>query len=294
MVFGRSIVGCPLLDSWKALETVLSVLAGDRNVSTARTTIGSRGQPIVVMPAPIVRPRIIEETAEDSDYSVEEISDAIQTIHDAIRSNLHDHYERCWLSGGMDYHLYELDDQVWFAMGDHEIRDDLRKADMDLEFGLQVTASEAFRDEFQVNGKTISMYRNIVERRSDPMLYPVATTKSEGWQEGEFHAYQTLKALVNRPQMSPAEALDYWVVEHLGTGQSEWAGARRVGEEAVRKNVRQAREKISEKGLGSGYDVNDIRVVDAEDWPDDSVFDEDRNRYYLPIGGHLAREGGEE
>lgn len=45
--------------------------------------------------------------------------------------------------------------------------------------------------------------------------------------------------------LSPAEAVDYHAVENRGLTQTEWAKRRGVSQEAVSKNVRKAREKLS-------------------------------------------------
>jgi hypothetical protein len=45
--------------------------------------------------------------------------------------------------------------------------------------------------------------------------------------------------------LSPAEMLDYWMVEQQGWTPRKWSNERQIGAEAVRKNVRQAREKLS-------------------------------------------------
>ncbi len=46
--------------------------------------------------------------------------------------------------------------------------------------------------------------------------------------------------------LTPPEMLDYWMTEELGNAPKEWASQRDVHPEAVRKNVRQAREKLFE------------------------------------------------
>lgn len=46
--------------------------------------------------------------------------------------------------------------------------------------------------------------------------------------------------------LTPPEILDYWMTEELGNAPKEWASQRDVHPEAVRKNVRQAGEKLIE------------------------------------------------
>lgn len=238
----------------------------------------------------ILREEYITSAASESDYGVEEVRDAVRQIHDAVQANLLDHYERCWLSGGLDYHLYDIDDEVWFALGEERVVEDLRDQDTEISPGLRRTALAAFRDAFQANGDTITLYRNIAERRTDPMFYPVCVQKSEEWVRGEQHTMQMFEAFVSRSKMSAAEALDYWATEFMDEGAATWCGKRDVSAEAVRKNRRQAQEKMAEYGFGDEYDVNDIHVDKAENGPDEGVFDEGSERYYVPIGGRLTYE----
>lgn len=53
-----------------------------------------------------------------------------------------------------------------------------------------------------------------------------------------------LVALLRRG-CSPAEALDYYAVEHRGISHSDWAAERDVTQQAVSKNVVAARNKLS-------------------------------------------------
>jgi len=47
-------------------------------------------------------------------------------------------------------------------------------------------------------------------------------------------------------ELTPAEILDYWMVEQQAHSPSDWAQSRQVTPEAVRKNVRQAAEKVGD------------------------------------------------
>ncbi|MBX0305469.1 hypothetical protein [Haloarcula salinisoli] len=45
--------------------------------------------------------------------------------------------------------------------------------------------------------------------------------------------------------LTPPEVLDYWMTGEMGNAPKEWASQRDVHPEAVRKNVRQAKEKLN-------------------------------------------------
>lgn len=47
--------------------------------------------------------------------------------------------------------------------------------------------------------------------------------------------------LVVKAGCTPSEAVDYWMIEIEGLDKKHWAGARGVGTEAIRKNIRQAK-----------------------------------------------------
>jgi hypothetical protein len=118
--------------------------------------------------------------------------------------------------------------------------------------------------------------------------------KPEQWQLGEAHALQMFEAYTSRANMTASEALDYWVTQRMNKSPAEWAGYRDVGGEAVRKNRRQAKEKVNENGLGSGYEENDIQVASRDDLPEDGVYDEEEDRYFMPFEGYLTWEGNKE
>lgn len=236
-----------------------------------------------------IREREVREVAADSAYTAEEIAAAAETVHKAVRTNLVKHYEKCFVEGGLNYHLYDIEDEAWFAMGEEMVHEDLRDYGADLDRSLVLSVLGAFERVFQGDGSTITIPRPIARRRKDPMFYPVRVRKSDEWLAGEQHVMQLLKAFTKRAEMTPSEALDYWATEWQSKQASWWAGQRRVSSEAVRKNTRKAVDKINENGLGDGYESNMLRVSDAEDRNDKDVYDEESERYYVPIDGTLER-----
>lgn len=62
----------------------------------------------------------------------------------------------------------------------------------------------------------------------------------EGWS-----AEEGLTALLDRG-LSPAEAVDYYMVERRGLSQSAWARRRDIGQQSVSENVNKAKAKLGE------------------------------------------------
>ncbi len=236
----------------------------------------------------------IRETAADSEYTAEAIEEAVKVVHDAVQSNLYDHYDSALNSGGPDNLLYEIGSEVFFAFSPREVLRQVKDYDDSFDNQLILLAIEANLNDFQADGRTISISGTLARHRDPPAFYPIGVQKTDEWQRGEAHALQMFEAYTSRAEMSASEALDYWATERMGKRADRWAGFRNVGAEAIRKNRRQAREKVSENGLGSGHENNDIYAVKKEDTPEDGVYDDDEDRYFMPFDGYLTHTSDEE
>ena len=236
----------------------------------------------------------VRESAAESEYTVSQVEEAVQTIHDAVQDNLYDHYDDALNSGGPDHLLYEIGDEVYFALSPLEVVKEVRDYGAELDKYLVIAGADAYLRFFQDNGHTVSISGTLARHRSHPNFYPIRVFKTEEWKRGEAHALQMFQAYTSRAEMSAAEALDYWASNRMRDGAMGWAGYRDVGPEAVRKNRRQAEEKLDENGLGSGHENNDIRAVPTEKIPENGTHDEDEDRYYIPTDGVLVWEDDEE
>lgn len=79
--------------------------------------------------------------------------------------------------------------------------------------------------------------------REDEQLLVVGLSNIEVWREAldELHWWFGELAKIG---LSPSEILDFWVTQEMSYSPDEWAEIRSVTAEAVRKNCRQARDKI--------------------------------------------------
>jgi len=216
----------------------------------------------------------IREAAAASEYTADQVRAAAECIHDVIQDDLYDYYDKAINSGGVDNLLYELGDEVVFALAPRRIARETKRYDDSLEEGQIFAAIEASLTDFQADDRTVAISGTVARSRDPPAFYPIRVKKTEEWQLGEAHALQMFEAYTSRAEMSASEALDYWVTDRMGKRPEEWAAFRNVGAEAVRKNRRQGRERkrvcttmrrtatscrlmdISPTTVGSSYFVN--------------------------------------
>lgn len=112
--------------------------------------------------------------------------------------------------------------------------------------GLSASEGSAARLWHTVRGEDLlrsSGHSDVVDG-FDGVLLVVQVPKRElwGWTKPELALWFME---LGKAGLTPAEMLDYWVVERRTYSPGEWAESRGVSAEAVRKNVRQAREKVA-------------------------------------------------
>lgn len=232
--------------------------------------------------------RFITNAAADSEYTADELSQTAKELERAIQSRLVKHFERCRLKSGGDYWL--LEDHrgrpgVWLAFNQFEFEEELRKADRDCDPGMLFAVASAYLEQFQARDLTIAIPGPVARSYNDPFFVPIHVGYPDGWEDGEWHAFQRFQELIWRYDMTPAEALDYWIVSRLNQSPSEWAGKRNVQAEAVRKNVRQASDKLLDDDLGAAHEREQIRPVNATDVPSDGLHDDEKDLFYVPTDG---------
>lgn len=225
---------------------------------------------------------ILEEVAAETEWPVDRLEKAAEQLNSAVLQRLPEHYDESRLASGPDYILQESHNETWLAMDPYDIDEDLNKAGVDMDPSLQRAVAIAHLEHCQAYGSTISVPIQIASQIEDPVFYPIRVEKTEAWKRAEFHMLQLFQAFVSRQQMTGSEALDYWVTTHFDQSVMDWSGYRDVGREAIRKNVRQAEDKIEEHGHGTGYDANDIRFESLDEVSEHGVFDEEERRFYTP------------
>lgn len=232
----------------------------------------------------------LTEAAAESTYTREELSQTDQRLEQAIQSRIHYHFKRCRLRRGPNYWLLEDsrgDPGFWLALNKYDLTEEMREADYDYDSGRLFTVAYAYLEAFQSDGRTIAVPGTVGRSYDDPFFFPIHVRYPETWRDGEWHTLQRFQECVSRYEMSPAEALDYWAVERMGEQPADWAGKRDVQPEAVRKNVRQARQKRQDDELGSTHENGDIHPVAVEEVPDGRPHDAEADLFYVPTDESL-------
>ena len=227
----------------------------------------------------------LTDAAANSEYTVEELSSTSADLERAIQSKLGKHFERCHLQGGRNYWLKELRSEspgAWLAFTAHELADEMREAGIEFDYDQLKLVADVHRERFQRNGVTLKVPGPVARSKKSSVHYPIYVEFPPGWYQGESLTFQRFHEMVSRYEMSPAEALDIWAVELMRQSAHDWAAKRGVQAEAVRKNIRQAREKRQDDELGATHERANIRVAPIEDIPADGPHDAEEDVFYQP------------
>lgn len=224
----------------------------------------------------------LKEKAAETEHTFESLSQAESTVIEVIQSNLQDHFKKCHLERGTDYWLLESSSGAWLAFTKYELRKQLDDADIEYTISELLSVAFAHLESFQSNGWTVEIPGPIARSHTDSLYFPIFVPFPDGWKEGEYHALQRFEEMVSRYDMSPAEALDYWATERMPEDAISWAGKRDVEPEAIRKNVRQAKEKFSTDGHGASHENSVLKVVSLDELPDGSPHNPDKDAFYVP------------
>lgn len=229
----------------------------------------------------------LRSAAAKSEYTEEELTQVAKDLQTAIQSRFNKHFERCHLSSGRDYWLLEEADGVWLAFTKSEIAEELTKANIEYDWEKVVRVAYSYLHEFQDRGLTIKVPGVIARQLKDPFFLPIFVSYPDSWKQSEYYTLQRFEQLVWRYEMSPAEALDYWAVERQSQSPHEWARKRGVQPEAVRKNVRQAKDKLNKKDTGASHENATLRVVSVDEIPSGEPHDADEDVFYIPTDESL-------
>lgn len=233
-----------------------------------------------------VREDILAEYADSSEHTLEQLQETDAKIEKAIQENLHDHFDSSKLSGGYDYWLLEsrggLDNGVWLALNEFEIAEQLREGGIEYDIERVRRVAYASLEEAQSLGWTIEVGGGVARSYKDPFFFPIYVRFPNGWEAGERHLLQRFVEFISRYEMSPAESLDYIATTQGNFSNTEWSGIRDVEPEAVRKNVRQAKEKLTDDVLGASHEKATLRAVSVDEIPEDGPHDPDKDKFYIP------------
>lgn len=223
----------------------------------------------------------LEDVALNSEKTLDELIDVAENLHDAIQSRLNKNFEKFRLQSGENQWLGEEANGVWIAFTKFGLKEELRQVDIELEYEDVVTIGYAYLSEFQRSERTIAIPGTFARQLKEPFFLPVFIEYTDEWLAGEYHTLLRFQELIWRYEMSPAEALDYWATQRKAQDSTEWSGLRGVEPEAVRKNVRQAKEKIQDDVLGSTHERSNLRIVSTDEIPEDGVHDKEEDIFYI-------------
>jgi hypothetical protein len=225
----------------------------------------------------------LKELAANTEYTLNELDATAETLQETLQERLNKLFENNRLHSEDDYWLIDMSGGAWIGFSIMELAEELRRTGHEYDNAqLQAVAYahlEYFQDTMEM---TVAVPAPVARRLEDAFIFPIYVSYPEEWRECQTHVLLRFQELVWRYGMSPAEALDYWVTEIQGQKLSMWAGKRGVEPEAVRKNVRQAREKIEDESLGAASKETNIRAVSLQEVPEDSPYDEEEGIFYVP------------
>lgn len=238
----------------------------------------------------LIDERFIERFAAENEVTKSDLEEYAEEIHEALQENLHEHFRRCRLESGSDYWILEHPrDGVWLALTKYQIQEELRKTDHEIDHEKIHAVAHASLDEFQNKGWTVEVPGSVWRSRDADIFFPIYVRYPEGWMEGQYFTFQRIQEFVWRYEMSPAEAMDYWTTEYMNRKPESWAGKRNVGPEAIRKNVRQAKEKLDDPENGATHEKAQFKTVSLDDVPEDKIHDTDKDVVYVPTSEQADR-----
>lgn len=228
----------------------------------------------------------LSKVAAETTHTISDLRETADKLEQAIQSRLPEHFQSSRLYSGLDYWVLEHQDGrdrgIWLAFNKFELHEEMRETD--IEFGSKrlLAVAHAHLDQFQALDLTLAIPGPISRKYEDPFFFPIFVSYPPNWEDSEWNTYQRFEELVGRYGLTPAEALDYWVLTRTNFNPTDWAGTRDVHPEAVRKNVRQAKDKMADIDAEPRRERNQIRAVDIDDIPDDSPHDTDTDLFYIP------------
>lgn len=186
-----------------------------------------------------MRENKIREIAQTEAVTAGQLSTILDRIEEAAQRSLDEYLDAAWNAPGSETTLVAENAGAYV-------------------FAVEAGTWEAISEKLSLNDREVSAARTAHEEHASDLL---TTTASPRFSFDEREAL-----VVNYPDnwdfcqemvewklsrwafwgLSPAEILDYWMVEERSWEPRQWANERQVGAEAVRKNVRQAREKLND------------------------------------------------
>jgi len=236
------------------------------------------------MHRPAVPDAYIEEVAERTDFSVDDVRIGLRVLHDAVQSRVDEQYRRARDPDGPNHLLVDDEASAWFAFAFADLRAELEAAGYEVDDDLLAAVAAVNMTVFQEgHDRTVSFPRDLADPSDTPFFYPVYVAKPDWWREAETRALRSLVGLLESGS-SPAAALDAWAVTLAGSDPEEWAAVRGVDAERVRRNAAKAPDPAPEAAA-------DLRA-EARDGVPDGPYDPETDRLFVPTTDQLAAVRG--
>ncbi|WP_435062063.1 hypothetical protein [Halobaculum sp. EA56] len=232
------------------------------------------------MHRPAVPDAYIEEVAERTDFSAEDVRIGLRVLHDAVRDRVVEQYRRAREDDSPNHLLTDDASSAWFAFAFADLRSELEAAGYEMDPDLLAAVAAVNMTVFQeVHDRTVSFPRDLADASDTPFFYPVYVEKPGWWREAETRALRSLVGLLESGS-SPAAALDAWAVTLAGADPDEWARVRGVSADRVRRNAEQAPDPAPEAADG-------LRAEARGEVPD-GPYDPETDRLFVPTTDQLA------
>ncbi|MXR40141.1 hypothetical protein GRX01_02045 [Halobaculum sp. WSA2] len=232
------------------------------------------------MHRPAVPDAYIEEVAERTDFTVDDVRIGLRVLHDAVQDRLVEQYRRARDDATPNHLLTDDADAAWFAFAFADLRSELEAAGYEMDADLLAAVAAVNMTVFQeVHDRTVSFPRDLADASDTPFFYPVYVEKPDWWREVETSTLRSLIGLLESGS-SPAAALDAWAVDAAGADPDEWAAVRGVDPDRVRSNAAAAPDPAPEAADG-------LRA-EARDGVPDGPYDPETDRLFVPTTDQLA------
>ncbi|MFC7097026.1 hypothetical protein [Halobaculum marinum] len=232
------------------------------------------------MHRPAVPDPYIEEVAQRTDFSVDDVRIGLRVLHDAVQSRIAEQYRRARDDDTPNHLLTDDAASAWFAFAFADLRAELEAAGYEMDADLLAAVAAVNMTVFQeVHDRTVSFPRALADRSDTPFFYPVYVEKPDWWREAETRTLRSLVGLLDAGS-SPAAALDAWAVNLAGMDADEWAAVRGVEPDRVRSNAADAPDPAPEAADG-------LRAEAREGVPD-GPYDPATDRLFVPTTDQLA------
>lgn len=207
----------------------------------------------------------IQTAASETELTSEDVDELLNEFQAGLESEFYDRMEVDYVPGGSEKFLLRgLKDGYWFAMHANRFRSILGREVTDQE---RLAIAVAHETELMNQGVAMEIPQSWANNHHLEWFMPVMIATTDEFDRGVDSIFYHLLRLVSH-DLTPAEALDYFVVSDQEWDKEVWIARRGVGREAVNKNLRSARDKLDQSDLPNSeklvHPAKDIKAIPRE------------------------------